>query len=87
MTYSPIAVPLPLSDRFSVRCQGTEYPVYQGMDFDFVHLTTLDILSVEVTVSMPIDEVALRPLPQTKGVYRAGQHRCAVPCPRRLFLP
>lgn len=67
MTYSPIAVPLPLSDRFSVRCQGTEYPVYQGMDFDFVHLTTLDILSVEVTVSMPIDEVALRPSRRQKA--------------------
>ena len=67
MTYSPIAVPLPLSSRFSVRCDGTEYPVYHGADFDFVHLITLDILSVEVSVAAPAETVAIRPSRRKKA--------------------
>ena len=62
MNSKAIAKKLPISERFRVFANGTEYTVTKGHDCDFVHLITTDVLSVEVVVTdTEITRVDLRP--------------------------
>ena len=59
-------LPFPRSTRFAVRCDGVDYPVYSGFDYDFVHIATIDAVTVTVSTSTPISYVALRPSRRNK---------------------
>lgn len=67
MTNSPLPIPLSRSEQFSVCCDGAERPVYSGADFDYVHITTLDTVTVTVTTANHIEAITIRPSRRKKA--------------------
>lgn len=74
MSNSPLPISLPRSEQFTVLCDGIERPVYSGADFDCVHITTLDTVTVTVTTADPIESVAIRPSRRKKAYTRTDDH-------------
>lgn len=71
---TPLSIPLPLSEQFTVLCDGIPSPVYRGADFDCVHVTTRDTVAVTVKTAAPIESVALRPSRRKKAYTAVDGH-------------
>ena len=63
----------PLSERYSVFVDGTELKVIKGDEYDFVHIITKDIVSVEVRVNEDIEKIDLRPTRRAKPFFIDGR--------------
>lgn len=73
MTYEPMEKKLPASERYRVFVDGTELNVIKDDEYDYVHIITADIVSVEVVINEKIERIDLRPTRRAKKFTVEGQ--------------
>lgn len=59
-------IKLPVSERYRVFVDGAELTVIQDTEYDYVHIITKDIASVEVKINEKIEKIDLRPTRRAK---------------------
>lgn len=64
---------LPLSERYKVFVDSEELEVIMGDEYDYVHIITKDIVSVEVKISEKIEKIDLRPTRRAKPFKVEGE--------------
>lgn len=73
MTYEPMEKKLPASERYRVFVDGAELNVIKDDEYDYVHIITADIVSVEVVINEKIERIDLRPTRRAKKFTVDGQ--------------
>ena len=66
MEHTVIDKKLPTSERYRVFADGVELNVIKDDEYDYVHIITSDIVSVEVKISERIEKIDLRPTRRAK---------------------
>lgn len=66
MEFTAIEKMLPASERFRVFADGKELYVIKDTEYDYVHIITKDIVSVEVKINEKIEKIDLRPTRRAK---------------------
>ncbi len=70
MAYSCEPIPISHSTRFCVSRNGEPLPVYNGADFDYVHIITRDIETLTVTLEEDVQTLDIRPTRRSKTYTR-----------------
>ena len=66
MNCNEVRYVLPLSEQYRVFVDGNELEVIKGDEYDYVHIITKDIVSVEVKLDVEAEKIALRPTRRAK---------------------
>lgn len=66
MNCNEVRYMLPLSEQYRVFVDGNELEVIKGDEYDYVHIITKDIVSVEVKLAVEVEKIALRPTRRAK---------------------
>ena len=66
MNFTEVKEKLPASERFRVFADGKELFVIKDSEYDYVHVVTSDIVSVEVKINEAIEKIDLRPTRRAK---------------------
>ena len=86
MAYVCEPINLAPSASFSVRCDDRELAVYSGADFDFVHLITADMETLNVTCTEAIEHIDIRPTRRGKKYTRVNDHTVTLTVCRGDYL-
>ena len=73
MNFTEEKFTFPLSERYKVFVDGAELEVIMGDEYDYIHIITKDIVSVEVKLSEAIEKIDLRPTRRAKPFKIEGE--------------
>ena len=74
MAYIREDIPISRSEKFRVFADGQELAVYCGVDFDYVHMLTTDLVEVRVETAEKVEKVDIRPTRRGKKYTRVDDH-------------